>query len=293
MVRESFRTTYNLQWHRSDGTNGLARALVYAGHGLDAGTVLLDQRVHDVFAFDDWHVPALVGRAAWESALGSAVAPFTFGAVLCVGILVTNICMKLFQGGWLTLVVTSSLVAVAFLIHWYYCRISDRIKVLDAVLSKLPATPVPNEADPDLAAPTAVILVNGFDSLGVHTMLDSLRFVPDHFRSFVFVSAGIVDSGNFKGSDAIEGLRKHTDETLDKYVVLARRLGMAAAAHSAIGTDAVDALEKVCLEVRQRFPKAMFFAGHILFTKETWIDRLLQHQTAFSLHAGCNGPDSR
>jgi hypothetical protein len=58
---------------------------------------------------------------------------------------------------------------------------------------------------------------------------------------------------------------------------------MPATSYAAIGTDAVDALEKVCLEVSQVFPKATFFAGQLLFHKETWVDRLLQHQTAFSL----------
>jgi hypothetical protein len=128
-----------------------------------------------------------------------------------------------------------------------------------------------------------VILVNGYNGLGTHTMLDSIRFMPGHFSNFVFVAAGVIDSGNSKGSGAIEALRQYTEETLAKYVTLARNLGMPATSYAAIGTDAVDALENVCLEVSQAFPKATFFAGKLLFHKETWVDRLLQHQTAFSL----------
>ena len=60
-------------------------------------------------------------------------------------------------------------------------------------------------------------------------------------------------------------------------------MGLPATSYAAIGTDAVDALEKVCLQVSRDFPKATFLAGQLLFHQETWIDRLPQHQTAFSL----------
>jgi amino acid transporter len=211
------------------------------------------------------------------------LALFAFGTVVCVGILITNVYMKLFEGGWLTVAVTSGLVVVAYLIHSYYHGVDDKLKKLNETLTRLAVSPNPDEAEPDPAKPTAVILVSNYDGLGVHTMLDSIRFMPGHFSNFVFISAGVVDSGNFKGSGAVEGLRKHTEETLTMYVALARGIGMPATSYAAIGTDAVNALEKVCLDVSRVFPKATFFAGQLLFHKETWIDRLLQHQTAVSL----------
>jgi amino acid transporter len=211
------------------------------------------------------------------------LALFAFGAVVCVGILITNVCMKLFEGGWMTVAVTSSVVAVAYLIHSYYRGLGEKLKKLDATLTNLVAVPNPNEAEPDPAKPTAVILVSGYSGLGVHTMLNSLRFVPGHFSNFVFVSVGVVDSGNFKGKDAVEDLRQYTKETLAKYVTLARSLGMPATSYAAIGTDAVDELETVCLQVSHDFPTATFFAGQLIFHKETWVDRLLYNQTASSL----------
>ncbi len=211
------------------------------------------------------------------------LALFAFGTVLCVGILISNVWMKWKDGGWLTLAVTSSLVIIAYLIHYYYQGIGLKLKKLDETLTKLVALPDPNEADPDPAKPTAVILVGGYSGLGVHTMLNSIRFVPGHFSNFVFVSVGVVDSGNFKGSGAVEDLRQYTEDNLAKYVALSRSLGMPAASFAAIGTDAVDVLEEVCLEVSQAFPKSTFFAGQLVFHKETWVDRLLHNQTAFSL----------
>jgi hypothetical protein len=208
---------------------------------------------------------------------------FGFGAVVCVGILVTDVCMKLFEGGWMTIAVTSSLVIVSYLIQSHDRGVGEKLKRLDETLTNLIALPNPNEAEPDPAKPTAVILVGGYSGLGVYTMLNSIRFVPGYFSNFVFVSVGVVDSGNFKGSGAVKDLLEYTETNLAKYVALARSLGMPATSYAAIGTDAVDVLEEVCLEVSQVFPKATFFAGQLVFHKGTWVDRLLHNQTAYSL----------
>jgi amino acid transporter len=208
---------------------------------------------------------------------------FAFGTILCVGILISNIWMKFYIGGWVTVSVTLVLVIIAYLIHHYYYGVGQRLKKLDDTLTKLVTLPEPNQAAPDPAKPTAVILVGGYSGLGVHTMLNAIRFVPGYFANFVFVSVGVVDSGNFKGGDAVDALREHTQANLEKYISLSRGLGMPATSYMAIGTDAVDELERVCLEVSQEFPKSTVFAGQLVFHKETWIDRLLHNQTAFSL----------
>ena len=93
----------------------------------------------------------------------------------------------------------------------------------------------------------------------------------------------VVDSGNFKGADAVDDLRHNTEESLGKYVDLARRLGMPATSYMAIGTDAVDELEHLCLSIAKQFPKVIFFAGKLVFQKDTWFHRLLHNQTAYSL----------
>jgi hypothetical protein len=45
----------------------------------------------------------------------------------------------------------------------------------------------------------------------------------------------------------------------------------------------VDELEHNCLEIARRFPKATFFAGQLVFQKDTWLHRFLHNQTAYSL----------
>lgn len=211
------------------------------------------------------------------------VALFAVGATLCLSILGVTVVQKFVEGGWRTLAVTGLCVLVCFLIHRYYARVGEKIRVLDQTFSQLVPSGEPNNAPPDPSQPTAVILVGGYSGLGIHTMLNVVRFAPDYFRNFVFVSAGVVDSGNFKGSDAVEDLRKHTQESLNRYVDLARRLGVPATTYMAVGTDAVDDLERLCVEAAHHFPKSTVFAGQLVFQKDTWLHRLLHNQTAFSL----------
>jgi hypothetical protein len=51
----------------------------------------------------------------------------------------------------------------------------------------------------------------------------------------------------------------------------------------AIGTDAVDEAEKLCLQIAREFPRATFFTGQVVFERETWLRRLLHNQTAYAI----------
>src|SRR5207244_4063102 len=111
-------------------------------------------------------------------------------------------------------------------------------------------------------------------------MLNVIRFMPHYFRNLIFLSVGVVDSVHFQRARAVEDLRKSSEGALGRYVDLARRLGMPSTSFMAIGTDAVDELEHLCLAVARKFPKAIFFAGQLVFQKDTWYGRWLHNETA-------------
>jgi hypothetical protein len=211
------------------------------------------------------------------------LALFAVGATMCVLILCVTIYEKWTMGGWVTLSVTSLCVFLALLTHRYYRRVVEKTRQLDVMLGELPTVGQPNAAEPISSQPTAAILVGGYGGLGIHTLLNALRAVPGYFKNLVFVSVSVIDSGNFKGAGAVEDLRKHTEETLAKYVDLARRLGMPAESFMVIGTDAVDELEGLCKDVAKKYPRVLFFAGQLVFQKDTWYQRLLHNETAYSL----------
>jgi amino acid transporter len=211
------------------------------------------------------------------------LALFAFGAVMCLSILTVTVTEKFEEGGWVTLAVTGLCVGLCFAIRRYYDRVVQKLQRLGSLLEIVTPSGAPVAGEPDPGKACAAILVGGYGGLGVHTFLNAIRFGPGKFDSVLFLSVGVVDSGNFKGGDAVEDLRKHTAASLDKYVDHARRLGMPASGFMAIGTDPVDELEHLCVAVKKRFPRATFFAGRLVFQKDTWYQRLLHNETSYSL----------
>jgi len=208
---------------------------------------------------------------------------FTAGFLLCFTILIITILEKFREGGWLTIAVTGVLVALCFAIRAHYRAVGEKLTTLHEQLARIPPGHRAPPAPPDPAQPTAVILVGGYGGLGIHTFLHSLRLFPGGFHNVVFLSAGIIDSGAFKGAGAIETLRAQTEESLRRYVNLANGLGIPAASYLSIGTDVVDELERLCLQTAREFPRAVFFSGKIVFERDRWYQRLLHNETAFAV----------
>ncbi len=218
--------------------------------------------------------------AAWKKGLllhGS-------GAVLCVGILIITIYEKAFEGGWMTIVVTALLVALAFSIKRHYLRVREQLRRLDEQLLDVPVRPHAHEAgEIRHDEPVAVMLVNGFSGLGVHTVFSVQTLFPHQYKSYVFVSVGVIDSAIFKGQAEVEALKSHTVEDLEKYVEFAHRLGFKAEYRYEIGTEAVQSVVEVCEEVRKEFPRCIFYLGQLVFENDRFYYRILHNETAFAI----------
>ncbi len=208
---------------------------------------------------------------------------FALGFLLCVAILAIAIFERFTEGGWVTLVVTGSLVALCFVIRKHYRTTYAKLAQLYDELK----TVTPDRTQPVRALeprePTAAVLVASYGGLGIHTTLNIFRFFPNHFKNLVFLTVGVVDSGGFKGEGAIEELRQQTEATLAAYVRLGESLGVPATTRYALGTDAVDEGEKLCLEVAKEFPRVTFFAGKVIFQREAWYQHLLHNETAAAI----------
>ena len=57
---------------------------------------------------------------------------------MCVSILVVIIFEKFAQGGWITVVVTSVVIAFAFWVHKHYQGVNEGLKRLDDILTTVP-----------------------------------------------------------------------------------------------------------------------------------------------------------
>jgi hypothetical protein len=210
---------------------------------------------------------------------------FSVGFLLCATILVITVLEKFREGAWLTVAVTGLLVAVCFVIRAHYRSVAHQLSKFDSTLMELPlgAKPVKPVGEPDPVDRTAVVLVGGYSGLGIHTLFSLLRRFPGQFRNVVFISIGVVDSGEMKGAEQIQALRDRTQQSLDSYTDLARRLGHPAASRLAIGTDVVEEAYRLCQQVAKEFPSSVYFAGQLVFRQEAWYHSLLHNKTAFSI----------
>ena len=209
------------------------------------------------------------------------------GLALTTFILVSICVVKFAEGGWITLVVTGAIVALAFAIKRHYTRVGRQLDRLNEIVTaenlSSTATQNPEPASCDPKAKTAVFLVNGFNGLGLHTLLHAMRLFDGAFKNFVFVQVGVVDAGNFKGAAEIDRLRTHIQSECGRYVSYMHRHGHCAEALSTLGPDAVEKVTAFAPEIAERFPNAVFFAGQLVFERETLLSRWLHNYTVFAL----------
>lgn len=213
-----------------------------------------------------------------------------FGLTLTTFILVSLTVIKFAEGGWATLLVTGLLSIGAVAIQRHYRRVAAQLKRLDAIVEAAAAESTSGakaEDQPDATARTAILLVNGYNGLGLHTALHVPRMFGPTFRNFVFIQIGVVDAGNFKGADEIESLRAHTTTSVEHYAQWAQRHGYGTATYTAIGHDVVTEAMKLAQAAAARFPHHVFFAGQLQFARETRITRWLHNSTAFNLQRRC------
>src|SRR5205085_767910 len=201
-------------------------------------------------------------------------------------ILVITTLEKFSQGGWITVLITSAIIGLCFAIHRHYEDVRNSMRRLDEILlaAPLPTTrEAVKESALDKSLPTAVISVTSFSGFGLHQILSIHKAFPNYFKQFMFVSAAIVDSGNFKGAEELGHLQEKTEENLKKYVAWAQAHGLHAGYRMVIGTEAVRSGEEVCRELAEEFPRAIFFMGRLIFREEKWYHRMLHNETPHAI----------
>ncbi len=205
------------------------------------------------------------------------------GLVVTTGILAVTIVEKFGEGGWVTVLITSLVIALCLAIHRHYDSVKARLKEVDEVFTAAacPKSQNPPKLDPD--APTAVFMVGSSRGGGIHTLLWVQRLFPNHFKNFIFISAKAVDAQSYGGTEQIEHLKTTLDRALAFYVDYCHANGLASTARFSLGTDRVDELVKLAEEIQREYPTCVFFTSKLVFRNENWITRLLHNQTALAL----------
>lgn len=206
---------------------------------------------------------------------------FLLSAVACfitTGILVITVYFKFMAGGWLTLLITSTIIILCIAIKRHYQFVAKTLTELDKQLYQ----PLGEQSAPTYAInpqlQTAVIFVSTF-SEGMHTFLSVLRFFPGLFKNFVFLSAGIVDVESFKGEHEFAVMQHLVEERLGYFVNYCHQLGLPAEGYTAFGTDTVEELKGLTDKVCEKYSNTIFFACQLVFKNENLLTRFLHNQT--------------
>ena len=205
------------------------------------------------------------------------------GCTLTASILCGTVYMKFPEGGWITLLITGSFIAMSFLVRRHYQQSQENMRRLDELLLALPSVSGPSAEVPAAQpqAPTAVIMVSGYNGLGMHVFFSIIRSFPGMFRNFIFISAGVVDTSRFKGVAEIENLSEDLRAQLENYVEFVKGHGYYAEARHLVGTDVIEIVARLTEETAKDFSNISVFAGKLVFKEENLLTRLLHNHTAF------------
>lgn len=208
--------------------------------------------------------------------------------VLTTFILLAVVILKFHEGGWVTMVITGSLIALAIFIKRHYLETAKQLRRLNNLVQAAYVSTQDGEVQVenpplDQNSKTAVLVVNGFNGLGLHTLFNVVRLFGKEFKNFVFIQVGVIDAGNYKGGEDIRNLQQKVNHDIERYVRFMNAQGCFAESLTLTGTDVIDEIEKISSSLLQRFPGVVFFGGQIVFEKETFLTRWLHNYTVFSL----------
>ncbi|OGO93994.1 MAG: amino acid transporter [Coxiella sp. RIFCSPHIGHO2_12_FULL_42_15] len=194
--------------------------------------------------------------------------------VICVLILISTLLTKFESGGWITIVITGAAITIGLKIRGHYRRF-NKLKARLNQEMRIPLVGAKTKTIPlDSKKPTGVFLVSEIGA-AMHSLLWVNRMFPDYFRNFIFVSHGEVDIGSFGSQEALEKLKRQTDNTLDYLVTYAKQHDIAADSYCTFGTDPVDHIYEVAEKVNAKYTNTIYFASRYVYPGENWFIRIL------------------
>lgn len=206
-----------------------------------------------------------------------------FAFVITSSILCVTLFSKFKSGGWVTVIITCTVIAGCLFIKRHYNLVSGKLEKLDAQLKQSILEKRAHPLIPDPQAPTAVIFVGKSPGVGMHTLLSILRMFPRHFKNFIFVSIGVVDVESFSGGENLEKMREQVSQTLQYFVDYCQQYGMAAESYADYGTDIVGKLTALAEKISEKYPNCIFFSSKLTFENDNWVTRLLHNETPMVL----------
>jgi hypothetical protein len=199
------------------------------------------------------------------------------GFIVCFGILIITIFEKFYEGGWVTLLITSVFVGIGLMIKGMYHKLKMRLMQKEMQFygydDIAPSQDLLEGADK--SAPTAAIIVDQTFGSGMNCLLEIKKLFPGIFKNFIFVTVGEVDSNTFREEKRWREMRRRTKSTLRKYKNYCNANGRFAKAYVGYDTDIVEKLTQLTDRVAKDYPSAVFFGTKFIFDNENVFTQLL------------------
>jgi amino acid transporter len=216
---------------------------------------------------------------SWKKKLALSL----LGLTVAGGILLITLVEKFSEGGWVTVLITGLVVGFCLLIRKHYAETKAKLREVEKLFAQSikPGICLPKKLDPEL--PTAVFMVDENRGVGIHTIMWVLRLFPGHFKNFIFLSVGEVDTQSYNSDATIRSMQYKTENTLCYYASFCTEQGLQATWYMTYGTDPVQALDQLAQEVYEEYPNSVCFAAKLIFSNDNLLVRWLHNQTSLSL----------
>ena len=215
------------------------------------------------------------------------------GLIMTSSILITVTVLKFGEGGWITIVITGLLATAAFLIKRHYDIVRKKLIVIQKEVMHLIPEIIKNlnrkyknhekSKYSDGTCKTVVIMVNGYNGLGLFSLFRIIDSFNSECQHIVFLQVGLVDSKSMRGQEQIDKLTENIVVDLQKYKYLVEQMGLTAEYKYAMGTDVVEEVDKMIPEIALKFPGAIFIGGQLIFGGNATLSRLLHNYTIFAI----------
>lgn len=219
------------------------------------------------------------GVRTWKRKLALSL----LGLSVTGSILIVTLVEKFGDGGWVTILITGCVIVICLLIRKHYDETKTKLHDIEKLFAQSikSSFSLPKKLDPEL--PTAVFMVGDNRGVGIHTIMWVMRLFPGHFKNFIFLSVGEVNTQSFDSDATIRSMQYRTENTLCYYASFCESQGLQATWRMGYDTDPAEALDKLAQEIQGEYPNSVCFAAKLIFANDNFLVRWLHNQTALSL----------
>ena len=260
-----------------------ALVLIYTHGSVDALVVMYSINVFITFTLSN----VAMMRHAVATKEGNwrrALFVHTLAALVCGMILVVTLVEKFTEGGWITSVITASLVFVCFRIRGHYQKVGAKVAELSKQLDL--DTPPPSDivaaAELDPTKPTAVVLAGGYGGPRP-SHADSRSRARSRTSSSKSCSSPQASSMPACSRARTRSTRcARTSSAISKSTrsSLARTWAGPPTGTRRSAPKRSPSSITCAARWHSRFPRSVFFAGKLIFAQDSWYQRILHNETA-------------